>query len=324
MSVDGPRGLRALVEGLFDYAGTFPPASLPIQDAMRTSASFPSTLARPWLVAADLVLTRDQLGTLTQEELVAAGFGPDRSFRWAVLGEAMDVGMACVMPRRLEETLGCLQEKGDRQRVLSLEVRLRLGPGWAAGLAGTLAELALALSKEGTRLVVEPEWTPEEWRLGAAELAAALSSFPEPRPVLKVRGAGPSAVTIPALVEVVGAVARHGLAFKATAGLHHPVREACWSNDLGFLSLAAGLRFRQALGPDVFPDEALAVCLGASWDDPHAKGHGFGFVLEDGLQWSEWSLDQETLECQVRRFPFSIGSCSLAEPDADLVRGFGG
>jgi len=56
------------------------------------------------------------------------------------------------------------------------------------------------------------------------------------------------------------------------------------------------------------------ACLGAR------EAAEFGF--EGGLAWRRFEIDADQLAEAVRKVPFSIGSCSLEEPDADLVRLF--
>ena len=324
MKQDAGPGLRLLTEGLFDYAGTFPPAALPFEDALRESAAFPKVLGRPWLVAADMVVTAGQLGALTDDVLARAGFSPDRDLAWAVLGPASgpDRGEAPHPALRawLEE-----QRTGSRwaQRLASYEIRLEAAPDDLDRVGASLSALAAVLDAVGVPLVVEPDWTPHQWRAGAAGLASLLAGF-EGQPVtLKVRASGPKAVDSEALAVILGAVVRLGLPFKATAGLHHPVRSIREGNDLGFLSLAAALRFRQVLGAEGFPDDALRACLEqeALREEEGAVRLALGF--DRGLAWGPYALGEDDLAAAVAAMPFTVGSCSLGEPDEDLARAFG-
>lgn len=320
MSPAGPEGLRILASGLFDHAGTFPPAALPFDEALAKAAVFPERLVRPWLVAADLVVTTAQLAELDADRLRAAGFPEGRTLRWAVLGPVLKPDGPAAVHADLLAWLDASSNPLFPQVVASYEVRAACRPGAVGWLPEALARMVPVLADRGIRLVVEPDWAPDAWLVGGAELVECLARMPEPRPLLKVRGSGPTAIDLPALAHVIALVARHGLGFKATAGLHHPVREERWGNDLGFLSLAAALRFRQALGTEGFPDSALLACLAK---DAVPGEDAFGFSLDQGLAWRAWSVDSLTLARIVGLQPFSIGSCSLDEPDADLVRGFG-
>ena len=87
-----------------------------------------------------------------------------------------------------------------------------------------------------------------------------------------------------------------GLAFKATAGLHHALRTG---GEHGFLNLLAAA---------VFGDEEEAL------RDRDVRVDGDSFV------WRERSADAETV-ARVRRELFvGFGSCSVAEPIDELVR----
>ncbi len=48
------KALDALTNGLFDYAGMFPPAALSFPDALAESATFQQALSRPSIVGADM------------------------------------------------------------------------------------------------------------------------------------------------------------------------------------------------------------------------------------------------------------------------------
>ena len=311
-------GLRLLTAGLFDYAGTFPPAALAFDEALAKSASFPELLLRPWLRAADLVVTTGQLANLSSDRLRRAGFPAGRALRWAVLGPVLKPDGPAAVHGDLLTWLERAASLRLPQEIVSYEVRVEVSPSAMGWLTEVLVLLVQGLAPRGIRLVIEPDWSPEDWLAGAEVIAEVLAGMSEPRPVLKVRGSGPKAIDVPALAHVVGVVARHGLGLKATAGLHHPVRDARWGNDMGFLSLAAGLRLRQALGEDGFPEEALLSCLAQE-----GRAGLEAFDLRRGLVWRDWSLEAATLEAVVARLPFAIGSCSLDEPDEDLAGVFG-
>lgn len=107
--------------------------------------------------------------------------------------------------------------------------------------------------------------------------------------------------------------------FKATAGLHHPVRgehrltdepgaASCTMH--GFLNVfaaAALVRAERAEGP------ALARVLGET--DPSAFG-----LEERGLRWRDVVVDPPTLARARESFALSFGSCSFEEPVEDLRR----
>jgi hypothetical protein len=85
-------------------------------------------------------------------------------------------------------------------------------------------------------------------------------------------------------------------------------------NALGFVNLAAAFPLQYALGPDRFGSAEVEVCLGET--DPGA------FDFSGGLAWRDFATGSELLTGAIRAVPFNIGSCSLHEPDQDLVRLF--
>ncbi|MBM3270060.1 MAG: hypothetical protein FJZ01_20695 [Candidatus Sericytochromatia bacterium] len=287
--------MRALLGGLFDYAGMFPPASLAFEDALRTAASFGNTLERPWLVGAEAVLGIERLGDLTPDFLLGCGFRSPLHVRVALLG-------TLEVPEVMSETVLASWEAGVED--------------WDPD-AVRLA--AAAAGRQGMRFYVEPRWPPDRLEREVGGLADRLARINRqtagPGAGIKVRGAGPTAIAPPALAAVIAAVAERGLAFKATAGLHHPLVEpARYGNALGFLGLVAALRLHQALGPERFGVDRVVECLGAA--DPSE------FRFGDALAWRDYSVGQAELAAAAEAVPFSIGSCSLHEPDADLSRLF--
>ena len=135
----------------------------------------------------------------------------------------------------------------------------------------------------------------------------------------KVRTGGLVPDAIPPAAELADflvAAARRRLAFKATAGLHHPIRSEhplTYAADSprammhGFVNLFVAAAFAWH-GTD---REALADILIET--DPHA----FEF-RDDGMRWRGHNLATAQLQAARRDFAHSFGSCSFEEPAADL------
>ena len=136
----------------------------------------------------------------------------------------------------------------------------------------------------------------------------------------KIRSGGITADAFPSSADVARFLAtarRHGLALKATAGLHHPLRgeyRLTYEDDSpqgtmhGFLNVflaAAGLWSDQL-------DEAGAREL---LDERNADA----FLVEaDGIRWRDLVIDRVALGAGRQNFALSYGSCSFAEPVEDL------
>jgi hypothetical protein len=109
----------------------------------------------------------------------------------------------------------------------------------------------------------------------------------------KVRCGGSVLPSVPALAELVQACRRLEVPFKATAGLHHPIRSG---DDHGFLNLLAAA---------VFGDEEDALAE----EDPSAFE-----VTPDAFRWRDRDAAADEI-ARVRRELFvSFGSCSAQEP----------
>lgn len=298
--------LEELLKGLFDYAGMFPPAGLSFDDALRCSAAFPVVLHRPGLLGGDLVLDATKLQELTPAALSRAGF--QRSpLRLCLLG-------APLTPER--PVIGAASGNAAVQ-IVSYEVKLPWPfPGFPDAAARALSTTRGALDKD-IRLFVEPELSPSEWEKNHEAVFSLLDGLNRRilHPIgLKIRGSGPRAVTNAVLSSLLPDINRRSLPFKATGGLHHPFRNARKSHDLGFLNLAAALRLQSALGAVALPRHRLLECL-------ETEGSA-AYDFSGGLRWKEFSIAPEELRSAVSRVPFTIGSCSLSEPDEDLRRLF--
>ena len=113
----------------------------------------------------------------------------------------------------------------------------------------------------------------------------------------KVRCGGDSAPGVGELALFIRACRERGLAFKATAGLHHAVRT---EEEHGFLNVLAAV---------LFEDEEAALAD----DDPSS------FSLDaDSLRWRAHRAAPVELERARSERLHSIGSCSFFEPVEEL------
>lgn len=132
----------------------------------------------------------------------------------------------------------------------------------------------------------------------------------------KVRTGGVKPDAVPLVGDVAGfirACAQRRLAFKATAGLHHPVRSEqplTYAPDApravmhGFLNvfMAACFAWRGRSELEPVLEET----------DPAA------FRFGDRAHWRDWSLDAAEVADARANFAHSFGSCSFEEPVRDL------
>jgi hypothetical protein len=276
---------RVVLAGAVDYAGLFPPASLPMPEVVAHYASYRA--------------------------------GPDA---WAL-------GRLVVPAARLAECVECAARHlgdGDPWRISALV------PDPAS--LGALADFNVT---HGARMLVDAAegkaGTPEEVDALAAAAPAGITVFVElavndrlPACLArlkaaglhaKIRTGGVVASAIPPVEEVVRfmrACHEAGVAFKATAGLHHPLRgeypltyaaDAPHGTMHGYLNAfaAAGALARGATDTD------LREILSRSTRSTEDRG-----VSDNTEHWASLGHD-------ARRVLLGFGSCSFREPLDELV-----
>ena len=151
------------------------------------------------------------------------------------------------------------------------------------------------------------------------DLGGLLSTLRRRGARAKVRTGGvvPEAIPDPAdLARFIAACAAAGVPWKATAGLHHPVRaERALTYEPGspravmhgFLNVFAAAAFAGGGAP--------AADLEAVLREEDAAAFRLD---EDGLSWRHLRVATDELARSRRDFASSFGSCSFAEPVADL------
>ncbi len=259
--------LRAALERLIDFAGLFPPAELPMEDAVasydRARASAPAWMLGRFIVpAARLVELRSVIGGRLRFELsVIAAPGAfdlvarERRANWATIG-ALEVPLG---DASVTACADAAEQSGLRDLPIFIESR--------------------RVSQEGQFEVLAAH------RFGA-----------------KLRCGGTLPEAFPSVGEVANFVAQTsaaGVAFKATAGLHHPVRHfnaAASVTMHGFLNL-------------------LVAALAAPRADAAALER---IVAEEDPDALVSALDDTAAVRSARARFVSYGSCSFDEPVDDL------
>jgi hypothetical protein len=288
--------LRTLMEALVDYAGLFPPAQLPMGPAVQHYADY---LQSPYRWA----LGRFIVPAARLDEFAAA------------LDEVRHTNDAW----RLSALLG--EVSRDLERLTALAAR-----GWRGGRpapiidsvelkAGTPAEIetALAAIPPGISAYVElPIGSPGE----LDELLRALAAGGGRA---KVRTGGVTSGQFPepaALLRFIAACVRARVPFKATAGLHHPLRaryrltyepDSALGTMFGFLNV-----FLAAAGLCAGMEEAQALQLLTEGDPASLRWD------DDGVVWHGKRIDTPTLAAVRGGAAIAFGSCSFEEPIGDL------
>jgi hypothetical protein len=308
--------LRVFLEQIIDYAGLFPPASL---DMMTSVNHYSRYLSGPqsWALGRFVIPVARLDEFLNAQENVAVD-------PWRLSG---------IISANVEADLAAVDEfnrKAPGAVIDSVEVRVR---------SGEEIEFVQRNQPVGTTAFFEiaPEATDEllpivrdirrDMRGSADERTGA--NVHEMGACAKLRTGGVVKEAFPSVEQIAEFVARCaqlGVPFKATAGLHHPLRSVRpltyepkppEGTMHGFLNLftAAAIAWSAVRAGTAVPRSALAGCMA---DGDRTDWH-FG---EDALIWrgreEPMRIELECLRAMRSQFALSFGSCSFEEPIRDL------
>jgi hypothetical protein len=278
--------LRALLEGIVDYAGLFPPASLDVTSAVRNYASYRAGTDR-WMLGrfvvgiAKLPELRSTIGTVRKKDDA-----------WPLSVVAPDAAAATSVLRGIDDA---------NARIESVEVR-----------ATTPAEVLLI-----SRAAPKTREVYVEVPLDAST-PAMLDAIVTGKLRAKIRTGGVTEGAFPQADEIVAfmrACIDRNLPFKATAGLHHPLRGSyrltydgpAQGPMYGYLNVFLAAAFMRQGVSDLEAAELLVE------SDPAA------IVVEDqAIRWRDKSVDTDAARTLRARVATSFGSCSFREPVDEL------
>lgn len=286
-----PAALESLLSDLVDYAGLFPPAALDMDAAARAYAAHRCG-THAFMLGRFVV----PAGRLAELAASIEALGSERE-PWplsVLTGDDPDGASEAI--RRFAAA------HGDRGRVEAVEMRATSDAEIERG-----AHLFPAVDR-----FVEIAHDRDPSRLMAALARTGGSA--------KIRTGGVTAEAFPSAAEVarfIVAAERAGIAWKATAGLHHPL---CGAYPLTYEPESADGRMLGFLG--VFL-AAVWVHTGAADEDrlqtlleePDAGAFRFD---DDGATWRGVHLPRTDIEMTRSSFARAYGSCSFTEPTGDL------
>lgn len=298
-------GARLLLEGLFDYAGLFPPAGLSLAEAVARYASY-RTGPDAWMLGR-FVVPIEQCGDL---ERVTAGL-PDAAF-------ARPWGLAVLGSGSVEDDRQTLSDFTARQR--AADDRLRVDAVEVRVTSPLDARRARVLAAGGWPVYCEPTGALEPI-LDAIAIAGLRA---------KLRAGGVTAEQIPSADSVARRLAgcvQRGISLKATAGLHHGITgDHALTTDSdgpratmhGYLNLLVAAGVAEAAGAAaVRADEVVAALarLLRLRSRPILTSTGvLEWPGEDGPI-TEGRLHD--IAASARALLRGIGTCSFEEPVAD-------
>ena len=296
---------RALLAELVDYAGLFPPAALPLDAALHTYAQARAG-GDAWMLSR-FIVPAARLG-----DLAAVADGP---MALSVLGLARDDGEGWL--DAASRTVAAAREtEAAHPKLTADRFELRAAADDVGTLEGALGDLAARL-RPGDAAAIEVPYldAPETVEPTAAFVADANGRAKRPVFALKLRCGGVTADAFPSperLAAALDAVRRADVPFKATAGLHHPLRHdrPLGNGDTahmhGFVNVFGGAVLARLHGLDA---DALAELL--------SDGDASHFELGDALRWRSLTATGAEV-ADARRVALSYGSCSFDEPTDDL------
>jgi hypothetical protein len=242
--------LKALLESFIDYAGVFPPAKLPVDEAVANYSDY-------------------RIG----------------EYSWMLHLLVIDGARLQQVPKSLDGCLAVITES-DETRAASLETK-----SVVLARRPVYCEVAVSNLRE----------------LDDVKQAGCFA---------KIRTGGLQAEAIPSSSDVAAfivACAERRLAFKATAGLHHPI---CKEHRLTYETGAPRAIMHGFL--NVLMASAFAW-HGERLIEPIVSEMDAGaFSFDDRAHWRNHSLSAAEIHEARQNFMHSVGSCSFDEPVHDL------
>jgi len=316
--------IRVLMTEIVDYAGLFPPASLDMATTVANWAEYVDS-DHAWMLGR-LIVPVARLGEFEgalAEQRAVPGEG-EEAWRLSALVslDGLDEQIDRIFAFNREHALGPGSEHDSAAAESNPGGEISL-PGSSGGIVIDAIELKCLSAKDidlAMRIVPE-QLEPFLEVSPAQDVRGLVAAMAGTGAKAKIRTGSVKAEEIPSPGEVasfISACAGADVGFKATAGLHHPLRAEyalTYEDDpprgvmFGFLNVFLAAAFMRAGEID---DIDGAKLLDAR--DPGA----FTFD-DDGISWRSRRLSAATIARVRETFATSFGSCSFEEPVSDLV-----
>ena len=295
--------LRALLENAIDYAGLFPPANLALAPALGNYAEY-VRLPDAWMLGAFIL----PVAEFDAAARGLTGFDQEHPLRISALGPRTDNTETFLhsLGATIDSIAAFTQACGPATAIDQLEMPLP-------------AEVDAEVLERMRSLLAHAKLSTF-WEAPAAKAARTIeliaesnATHPARRFAFKLRTGGVTAEAFPSSVQIAAALAaaaKHRVAIKFTAGLHHPVRlfhESVQTKMHGFLNvLGAGLLAAE----HSWSEDQIAQML----EDESPASFSFG---DESFAWREWTIPTGRM-AELRKLVTSLGSCSFDEPREDL------
>jgi hypothetical protein len=297
--------IRQLASKIVDYAGLFPPASLDLKQAAENYSRYREGPFQ-WMLGR-FVIPAARLGEL--EQSAGLPMGP-LAEPWRISALVPEI---CAPQSAFKTAIDGIRDFNFRHEDATNGLAIVDAIEVKASEPNELADLVVALPEMGLNIFVEIPIERDPTSL-IQQIVGRRSVY------AKVRTGGITPEAFPGvgeLARLVASCAREDVGFKATAGLHHPLRgdyrltydvPPCLGSMFGFLNLfiAGSLAFARNL--DV---RQISEILLASLPD--------SFAFEgDVLRWRSYELHADEIARLRATKVISFGSCSFDEPTTEL------
>jgi hypothetical protein len=311
--------LHAFMKHLIDYAGLFPPAKLPLEEAVQNYAAYQKTADR-WMLSRFIIPARrlDELAPLLNNY-----FKDDETVDFSVLGRSGQ-NHEDFLAELGEDIAAITAFRQIHERKVStemFEVRLPdtiLAAHDTSTLDDVLEQTVEILSEvENLRVFFEVPLN-SEWANNINLAIAAIADLNQRHQLnhgYKLRCGGVEASVFPTPQQVAHAIAvvrHHHIAMKATAGLHHPVRhynESVQTTMHGFLNVFGAGILAQVHQLDTQDIQAII-------EDENPAHFTF---TDEAFSWQHLTATVGKIESIRQQAMLSYGSCSFDEPREDLA-----
>ncbi len=318
--------LKQLITHLIDYAGLFPPASLPLKEAYEQFTGYINE-SDEWILSK-FICPAKQLSSLA--ELINSDENNYKPFSISVLGRSGTNSEEFIKGTAEDVNLivQFLQQTKNKFLTDAFEVRLPedLVLGDNPDAMYEVMNSTAAIIKENVPFYVKVFFEiplKNDWKSSVNNFASALKKHNEffgqdenfPRSGFKLRTGGVEASAFPSpeqIAYVINASYENQLPLKFTAGLHHPFRhynETVKTKMHGFLNVfGAGVLL---YGNDLLEQDLIDIL-----SDEDAENFKFD---DNNLRWKEFKSPVKVIENARKNFVISYGSCSFDEPREDLI-----